>query len=77
MKISTGHHGIPPKRPKSGILAFSCEDIAATCTYLEELYKLFPFTLPKKWLEKTGKKLLKQQSWFFAGIMILAQDRIR
>lgn len=73
MSISTGHHGIPPDHLKnSSSLAFSDEDFAAAAHFLETLSQLFPFTLPDEWQKKAGKKNLRQQSWFFAGVMTLA-----
>ncbi|EBB6669677.1 CRISPR-associated helicase Cas3' [Salmonella enterica] len=73
MLISTGHHGIPPDTLKnSSALAFADEDIVAATHYLEALSRLFPFTLPQEWRVKTGRKCLKQQSWFFAGLTTLA-----
>ncbi|GLR08692.1 CRISPR-associated helicase/endonuclease Cas3 [Mixta theicola] len=73
LSISTGHHGIPPDTLKnSSPLAFDGDDIVAAKNYLETLSQLFPFTLPQEWQKKTAKKILRQQSWFFAGIMTLA-----
>ncbi|MGD8205668.1 CRISPR-associated helicase Cas3' [Pantoea sp. FN0305] len=73
MSVSTGHHGIPPDTLKNGSsLAFNTEDIAAATHYLEALNQLFPFTLVQEWQKKAGKKNLRQQSWFFAGVMTLA-----
>ncbi|MDI4740322.1 HD domain-containing protein, partial [Salmonella enterica subsp. enterica serovar Kentucky] len=31
-----------------------------------------PFTLPQEWKTKAGRKCLKQHSWFFAGLVTLA-----
>ncbi len=73
MLVSTGHHGVPPDTLKnSSALAFSHEDITAATHYLETLSQLFPFTLPPEWKIKAGRKRLKQHSWFFAGIVTLA-----
>lgn len=73
MLISTGHHGIPPNTLKnSSSLAFCDEDIAAATHYLETLSELFPVSLPQEWKVKTGRKCLKQHSWFFAGLITLA-----
>ncbi|EKZ6370752.1 TPA: CRISPR-associated helicase/endonuclease Cas3 [Klebsiella aerogenes] len=73
MLISTGHHGIPPDTLKnSSALAFAEEDIIAATHYLETLSQLFPFTLPQEWKAKAGRKCLKQNSWFFAGLTTLA-----
>ncbi|MDV2058697.1 CRISPR-associated helicase Cas3' [Salmonella enterica] len=73
MLISTGHHGIPPDTMKNrSSLAFTDEDIVAATHYLEALSELFPFTLPQEWKTKAGRKCLKQHSWFFAGLVILA-----
>ncbi|MCO4160162.1 CRISPR-associated helicase Cas3' [Citrobacter amalonaticus] len=73
MQISTGHHGIPPNAlQNNSSLAFDDEDIAAATHYLETLSLLFPFTLPQEWKTKAGRKCLKQHSWFFAGLITLA-----
>lgn len=73
MLISTGHHGIPPDTMKNrSSLAFTDEDIVAATHYLEALSELFPFTLPQEWKTKAGRKCLKQHSWFFAGLVTLA-----
>lgn len=73
MLASTGHHGIPPDTLKNGSpLAFNEEDITAARHYLETLSQLFPFTLPQEWKVKAGRKRLKQHSWFFAGIVTIA-----
>jgi CRISPR-associated endonuclease/helicase Cas3 len=73
LSISTGHHGIPPDTLKnSSALAFNNEDIAAAAHYLEALNQLFSFNLPQGWQKKAGKKNLRQHSWFFAGVMTLA-----
>ncbi|ELY3177901.1 CRISPR-associated helicase Cas3' [Salmonella enterica] len=73
MLISTGHHGIPPDTMKNrSSLAFTDEDIGAATHYLEALSELFPFTLPQEWKTKAGRKCLKQHSWFFAGLVTLA-----
>ena len=70
--ISTGHHGIPPDKGKKSVLAFDDEDIIATSHFLTSLSSLFSFALPDIWKTKQGKKTLKQHSWFFAGVMTLA-----
>ncbi|EGZ3935435.1 CRISPR-associated helicase Cas3' [Salmonella enterica subsp. enterica serovar Albuquerque] len=73
MLISTGYHGIPPDTMKNrSSLAFTDEDIVAATHYLEALSELFPFTLPQEWKTKAGRKCLKQHSWFFAGLVTLA-----
>ncbi|EBU3660368.1 CRISPR-associated helicase Cas3' [Salmonella enterica] len=73
MLISAGHHGIPPDTMKNrSSLAFTDEDIVAATHYLEALSELFPFTLPQEWKTKAGRKCLKQHSWFFAGLVTLA-----
>ena len=73
MLISTGHHGIPPETMKNrSSLAFADEDIVAATHYLEALSQLFPFTIPQEWKTKAGRKCLKQHSWFFAGLVTLA-----
>lgn len=71
--ITTGHHGIPPDTLRNNSsLAFTDKDIIAAKIYLEDLQHLFPFQLPEEWKNKIAKKQLKKQSWFFAGIMTLA-----
>ncbi|TKI04083.1 CRISPR-associated helicase Cas3' [Martelella alba] len=74
MAISTGHHGMPPKNLKnSGALAFDEDDLHAARQYLAALNTLFPFqVLPETWKTKPGRKCLQEQSWFFAGLMTLA-----
>ncbi len=73
ISVSTGHHGIPPDTLTSKCsLAFDDTDIAAAGHYLEELSRLFPFTLPQEWQRKAGKKQLRLDSWFFAALMTLA-----
>lgn len=70
--ISTGHHGIPPQKGIKSVLAFDDEDIIAASHFLTFLNSLFSFSLPEIWKTKQGKKTLKQNSWFFAGVMTLA-----
>ncbi|MFD1804097.1 CRISPR-associated helicase Cas3' [Mixta tenebrionis] len=72
LSISTGHHGIPPDTQSRSSLAFDDEDIATAGRFLEALSQLFPFTLPQEWQQKESKKNLRQQSWFFAGLITLA-----
>nr|WP_084089616.1 CRISPR-associated helicase/endonuclease Cas3 [Erwinia oleae] len=74
MKITTGHHGQPPdETADGGPLSFKERDYAAAEHYLTELNKLFSMNdLPGLWLDKTWRKKLKQQSWFLAGIVTLA-----
>ncbi|AFJ48141.1 CRISPR-associated helicase/endonuclease Cas3 [Shimwellia blattae] len=73
MQIATGHHGIPPDTLENkSALAFDAADIRAACHYLETLTRHFPFTLPQSWKTRDGQKTLKQHSWFFAGLTILA-----
>lgn len=73
MSVSTGHHGIPPDNTTNkSPLAFDDDDIIAASHYLEAISALFSPMLPEFWTTKEGKKTLKQQSWFFAGIMTLA-----
>ena len=73
MSVSTGHHGIPPDSLKNNsALAFDREDIAAAAHYLQALNQLFVFDLPQEWQKTAGKKNLRQQSWFFAGVITLA-----
>lgn len=71
--ISTGHHGIPPDTSKNkSALAFDEDDITAASDFLKSLTSLFSISLPDIWKTKQGKYALRQHSWFFAGIMTLA-----
>lgn len=70
--ISTGHHGIPPEKGNKSVLAFDDDDIIAASHFLKSLNALFSPALPDIWKTKQGKKTLRQHSWFFAGVMTLA-----
>jgi CRISPR-associated endonuclease/helicase Cas3 len=74
MAIGTGHHGMPPDTLKySGSLAFDDGDLRAAGHYLAASGDLFQLkTLPEVWKTKPGRISLKQQSWFFAGLMTLS-----
>jgi CRISPR-associated endonuclease/helicase Cas3 len=74
MAIATGHHGMPPDNLKNrSSLAFDDADFCAVDHYLTALGDLFPLRqLPEAWKTKSGRKNLQQQSWFFAGLMTLA-----
>ncbi|MEA1064177.1 CRISPR-associated helicase Cas3' [Erwinia sp. HR93] len=73
MSVSTGHHGIPPDTHASGgSLAFDDADITAAEHFLAALSQLFPVTLPAAWETQEGTQALREHSWFFAGVMTLA-----
>lgn len=73
MTIGTGHHGLPPNTLKNSCsLAFSDDDFVAATHYLETLNSLFPFTLPQAWGTRSGRKALQKHSWFFAGLVTIA-----
>ncbi|WP_330982870.1 MULTISPECIES: CRISPR-associated helicase Cas3' [Enterobacterales] len=72
MSVSTGHHGLPPDNSNKKIpLAFCDDDIAAAEHFMEDLSQLFPIKIPAQWKDKNGRKNIRQQSWFFAGLMTL------
>lgn len=74
MTISTGHHGMPPDKVQDGCsLAFTPEDVQVAGEFLTALNRIFAInSLPDKWLNKSWRKKLKQQSWPLAGIITLA-----
>lgn len=74
MSLSTGHHGLPPdESSRKAAEAFCRTDVEAARAFLEDLNALFPLSLPEQWREdnKDGLKILRQQSWLFAGVMTL------
>nr|WP_318383811.1 CRISPR-associated helicase Cas3' [uncultured Enterobacter sp.] len=74
MAISCGHHGIPPEssNPRCAT-AFTQIDIDAVNDYLNAIGALFSInTLPEAWTKKAWRKTLKQESWFLAGMITLA-----
>ncbi|CAM2070585.1 CRISPR-associated helicase Cas3 [Sulfidibacter corallicola] len=68
----TGHHGRPPKTPKSSHTLFSPEDRRAAAQWVADLTKLFPFELP--WPASAKGDLdqrFKQLSFYLAGFTMV------
>ncbi|ROP59520.1 CRISPR-associated Cas3 family helicase [Enterobacter sp. BIGb0383] len=74
MEVSAGHHGVPPDKMDAGaLISFVDDDIQAANNFLRDLHRFFSIdSLPAEWLVRDGQKSLKQWSWFFAGLITLA-----